>query len=250
LSLTKIIGVALVLLLAGTHAEAARSRTQKSAGTGKAKIYAASKQSKAKKRKKVRVRRARRVVWNPVIRGSRESMLRQNEEINRLQLRRLQDEYDLEQQILLHELVPIEETLGLQVAQNLPHERRFCKPWTYDFLRDLSGDFHRQFRKPILVTSAIRTVHFQKDLRRWNRNAAPEEGDLASSHLAGLTIDISKRGLSRKQKRWIDAYLKRLVDENLIEGAEERRQPVYHIMVYERYSATRDVEVADKLTTD
>jgi len=89
------------------------------------------------------------------------------------------------------------------------------------------------------VNSAVRTVEQQKKLRRRNRNAAPIDGDTASSHLAGTTVDLAKRGLTRKQKKWLDAYLKNLQDQGLIEAAEERRQACYHIMVKSQYSAWR-----------
>jgi hypothetical protein len=85
----------------------------------------------------------------------------------------------------------------------------------------------------------VRTVAWQKNLRRHNRNAAPETGDTASSHLAGLTVDISKRGMTKKQHKWFEDYLANLRNHNLIEAAEERRQAVFHIMVSERYADWR-----------
>src|SRR5258708_18838316 len=50
---------------------------------------------------------ARRVAWNPVLKGSRDSMLRQNEEIDRLQLPRIADQEQLEQLKTTQELVEI-----------------------------------------------------------------------------------------------------------------------------------------------
>lgn len=185
----------------------------------------------------------RRVYWNPVLRGSHESMLRQNEEIDRLQLLRIEDDAQLEELIVKQELVEIEETQALRVAANLDSGRRFCRPWTLSFLQDLSVAFHTKFKTPLQVNSAVRTMEQQKKLRRRNRNAAPEFGETASSHLAGITVDISKRGLSRTQRKWLDAYLLELRNQNLIEAAEERRQPVYHIMVSERYDGYRDAQM-------
>ena len=190
-----------------------------------------------KKRAKVR-----RIRWNPVLRGSYESMLRQNEEIDRLQLLRIEDDAQLEDLILKQELVEIPETRSLRIASNLDYGRRYCRPWTVAFLQDLCHDFYAKFKTPIQVTSAVRTMEQQKKLRRTNRNAAPELGETASSHLAGITVDISKAGLSRKQRKWLDAYLLDLRNRNLIEAAEERRQPVYHIMVSERYDGYREAQ--------
>jgi Family of unknown function (DUF5715) len=104
----------------------------------------------------------------------------------------------------------------------------------------LSSAYYERFRTPLTVTSAVRTIEYQKKLRRRNRNAAPEMGETASSHLAGLTIDISKRGMTRTQHKWFEDYLANMRDQNLVEAAEERRQACFHIMVSERYAEWRD----------
>jgi hypothetical protein len=117
---------------------------------------------------------------------------------------------------------------------------RYAKPWTRDFVADLSDAYYQQFRTPLIVTSAVRTVEYQKKLRRRNHNAAPELGETASSHLAGLTVDISKRGMTRAQHKWFENYLANMRDQNFVEAAEERRQACFHIMVSERYAEYRD----------
>jgi Family of unknown function (DUF5715) len=183
--------------------------------------------------------RARRVAWNPVLRGSYESMLRQNEEIDRLELPRIADEVELAELEARHDLVPIEETDGVHIAiREASH--RYCRPWTHTFLQDLGEAYYKEFGQPIQVNSAVRTMEYQRKLRRRNGNAAPEAGDTASSHLGGLTVDINKRGLSRKQHDFIVDYLFNLREEGIIEVAEERRQPVFHIMISERYTEWRE----------
>jgi Family of unknown function (DUF5715) len=190
-------------------------------------------------RKSRRLHRPRHVVWNPVLRGSYESMLRQNEEINRLELPRIADEVELMELEARHELVPIEESAGVHVAiRDASH--RYSRPWTGAFLQDLGEAYYKEFHQPIQVNSAVRTMEQQRKLRRHNGNAAPEEGETASSHLAGLTIDINKRGLTRKQHDFIQERLVQLREEGLIEVAEERRQPVFHVMVSDRYTEWRE----------
>jgi hypothetical protein len=184
--------------------------------------------------------RARRIVWNPVLRGSHESLLRQNEEIDRLELPRIADEVELMELEARGDLVAIEESDGLHVASNLQPSRRYCRPWTRDFLQDLGDAYYREFHQPIQVNSAVRTMEQQRKLRRHNGNAAPETGEAASSHLAGLTVDINKRGLSRKQHQWIEEYFLNLKNQGLIEPEEERRQPVFHVMVSDRYTEWRE----------
>lgn len=191
-----------------------------------------------KVRVRVRTRHAhlRHVRWNPVLRGSYDSMLRQNEEIDRLGLLRIQDDDELDELIAENELVEITEGSGLRLAPNLLPNRRYCKPWTRDFVEDMGKAYYDEFGTYIQINSAVRTAEQQRKLRRHNRNAAPIEGDAASSHMAGLTVDINKRGLTRKQHKWIEDYLKKYRDEGLIEVAEERRQACFHVMISERYS--------------
>lgn len=212
------------------------------AGTSRSSTKLRISKSTSKKKKPRARAKIRRIRWNPVLRGSYESMLRQNEEIDRLQLPRIQDDAELEDLVLKQELVEIPESDSLRIAANLDPERRYCRPWTLSFLEDLGQAFYAEFKTPIQVNSAVRTVAVQKKLRRRNRNAAPETGEIASSHLAGITVDINKRGLTKAQRKWLDAYLLDLRNLNLIEAAEERRQPVYHIMVSERYNGYREAQ--------
>jgi uncharacterized protein YcbK (DUF882 family) len=200
-----------------------------------AKTFAIHSRSR-KARVHVRHARVRHIRWNPVLRGSHESMLRQNEEIDRLGLLRIQNDEELDELIADNELVEITEGAGLRIAPNLQPNRRYCKSWTRDFVEDMGKAYYDEFGTYIQINSAVRTAEQQKKLRRRNRNAAPIEGDAASSHMAGLTIDINKRGLTRKQHKWIENYLKQFRDEGLIEVAEERRQACFHVMVSERYT--------------
>jgi hypothetical protein len=183
---------------------------------------------------------ARRLRWNPVFRPSRESLLLQNQEIDRLELPRIQDDAELEQLKAREDLVPIIAGPTLRFDPRLDPDRRYCRPWTRDFVDDLSQAYYKQFHGPIQVNSAVRTVKIQKKLRRHNRNAAPAEGEIASSHLAGVTIDIQRRGLSREQIKWVQDYMRPLKEQSLIEPEEERHQWVFHVMVSDRYIDWRE----------
>jgi len=200
----------------------------------------------ATRRHAPRVRRAsaRRVYWNPVLRGSHDSMLRQNEEIDRLQLPRIANDDELLDLEERQELVRIEDSRGLQVSAKIEDIRRYCRPWTLQFVNDLAEAHWDKFHRPLDLTSAVRTVEQQAKLRRRNRNAAPIEGDTASSHLAGLTIDIGKKGMSRAERKWFDQYLLEMQRNHIIEAAEERRQACYHIMVGAGYTDWRTEHMA------
>jgi len=182
--------------------------------------------------------------WNPVFRPSRDSLLRQNEEINRLELPRIQNEAELQEMIEHQDLVPIVPGETLRIDPRLAAERRYCRPWTRDFLADLSGAYYKQFHAQIQVNSAVRTVEMQKKLRRHNRNAAPEAGETASSHLAGITVDIQRRGMTRQQVKWMEQYLLPMRNLGLVEPEEERHQWVFHVAVSGRYADWRDSRTA------
>jgi Family of unknown function (DUF5715) len=185
-----------------------------------------------------------RILWNPVFRPSRDSLLRQNAEIDRLDLPRIRNEAELQQLIASGDLVPIVANETLRFDPRLDPSRRYCRPWTRDFLDDLSSAYYEEFHSQIQVNSAVRTVQVQKKLRRHNRNAAPEKGDTASSHLAGITVDIQRRGMSRAQIQWVERYLMPLRDQGLVEPEEERHQWVFHVAVSDRYDSWRQSVLA------
>ena len=177
--------------------------------------------------------------WNPMFRPSHESLLRQNEEINRLELPRIADDDELEDLISREVLVPINANESLRFDPRLDPKRRYCRAWTRDFLADLSQAYYHRCHEQIQVNSAVRTVIVQRKLRRHNRNAAPERGETASSHLAGLTVDLQRRGMTREQVRFMERYLFYLRALGLVEPEEERRQWVFHVMVSDRYADWR-----------
>ncbi len=189
-----------------------------------------------------RFRGLRGILWNPLFRPSHDSLLRQNEEINRLDLPRIQDDDELEALKASGELVPINESETLRIERALDPSRRYCRPWTRDFVEDLSELYYRQFHDQIQVNSAVRTVQVQQKLRRRNRNAAPAEGDTASSHLAGITVDLQRRGMTKEQIRFVEHYLFYLNALGLVEPEEERRHWCFHIMVSDRYSDWRQTQ--------
>ncbi|MGB8013493.1 MAG: DUF5715 family protein [Terriglobales bacterium] len=189
-----------------------------------------------------RFRGLRGVLWNPLFRPTHDSLVRQNEEIDRLELPRIQDDNELEALKASHELVPIVASDSLKIEPSLDPSRRYCRPWTRDFVADLSEAYYRQFHDQIQVNSAVRTVKVQKKLRRHNRNAAPAEGDTASSHLAGITVDLQRRGLSKDEIRFIEHYLFYLNALGLVEPEEESRHWCFHVMVSDRYSDWRQTQ--------
>jgi hypothetical protein len=183
------------------------------------------------------------ILYHPLFRPTHESLLRQNEEIERLELPRIQDEAELEDLKSSGALLPIRASESLRFDPRLDASRRFCRPWTRDFVEDLADAFYKEFHASIQVNSAVRTVEVQHKLRRHNRNAAPESGETGSSHLAGITVDIQRRGLTNDQIRWVEQYMLPLSNQGMIEPEEERHQWVFHVMVSGRYETWRESNV-------
>ncbi len=178
-----------------------------------------------------------RIAMPPPLRGSRESLVRQNEKSEETDgLERIEDDDDLNARIADGLLVPVPVSAGLTVNGNLPENRRYCRPWTASFLSDLARAHTAQFHSALLVTSAVRTVAYQKELERINGNAAAAEGDIASPHLTGASIDIAKQGLSRREIAWMRARLLPLEEAGKIDVEEEFQQACFHITVYKSYA--------------
>jgi hypothetical protein len=180
--------------------------------------------------------------WNPMFRPSHESLLIQNAEINRLDLPRIQNDTELEALKADGSLLEIRAGETLRFDPRLDPSRRYCRPWTLDFVDDLSQAYYNRFHQQIQVNSAVRTVKVQKKLRRHNRNAAPADGDTASSHLAGVTVDLQRRGMSKDEIRWMEHYLFYMKALGLVEPEEERHQWVFHIMVSGLYADWRETQ--------
>ncbi len=179
--------------------------------------------------------RQTRIVAIAPLRGSLESLERQNEKTEADGLERILDDNDLNDRIARGMLVPVPVSAGLMVNPELPQNRRYCRPWTATFLADLARAHEARFHTPLDVSSAVRTVEYQKRLMEINGNAAQAEGDIASPHLTGATIDIAKQGLSRREIYWMRDRLNSLEAAGKIDVEEEFHQSCFHITVYKSY---------------
>ncbi len=179
------------------------------------------------------------MVMLPPMRGSLISLERQNEKAEAEGLERIEDEDDLSDRIARKLLIPIPVSASLTVNGNLPEHHRYCRPWTARFLSDLARAHAAQFHGSLEVSSAVRTVEYQKRLMAVNGNAAAAEGDIVSPHLTGATVDIAKSGLSRQEIGWMRYWLQPLQAAGKIDVEEEFQQACFHITVYKNYVTAR-----------
>jgi hypothetical protein len=176
-----------------------------------------------------------RLIVPPPLKGSREILLHQNQVADRDGLQRIQNDDSLLQMRNQKLLVGLPSSYALEVDERLPENRRYCRPWTAQFLATMARAHYAHFHTPLQVNSAVRTVEFQQHLLHINGNAAPAEGDTASPHLTGQAIDIAKHGLSLTEIAWMRGYLLPLVQEGKVDVEEEFQQSCFHISVYKRY---------------
>ncbi|HMH14768.1 MAG TPA: DUF5715 family protein [Edaphobacter sp.] len=185
----------------------------------------------------------------PPLKGSHEILVRQNQVADRDGLDRIQNDDDLEDMRSKRLLVAVPTNTTLQVDERLPSNRRYCRPWTAQFLATLSRVHYARFHTPLQVNSAVRTVEFQQRLLRTNGNAAPAEGETASPHLTGQAIDLAKHGLSLTEIAWLRGYLLPLVQEGKVDVEEEFQQACFHISVYKKYLPATNVPRRNIATT-
>jgi hypothetical protein len=172
----------------------------------------------------------------PAMKGTYASLVRQNVRSEADGLERIQDDDDLIEQRRKKALVSIPVSGSLAIDPRLAANRRYCRPWTARFLSDLARVHFARFHRALQVNSAVRTVAYQRHLEQVNGNAAPADGDVASPHLTGATIDIAKKGLSANEIGWMRAYLLPLQIAGKIDVEEEFQQACFHISVYKSYA--------------
>ena len=158
------------------------------------------------------------------------SQVRQNEAIDRLGLHRYKNDKELRAAVKSGDLWSVPAGPWLSVSPRLPSNRRYVRPWVAGFLLIMGHNYRERFGSTLQVNSAVRTMQVQRSLLRWNHNAAPVHGDVASSHMAGATVDLQRSGLTLRQLFWIQDYLRRAGDRVIV--IEELKEgSCFHIFI-------------------
>ncbi len=164
---------------------------------------------------------------------SHQNLLEQNAAADALDLERIKDDKVLKALEANKDLVPITNNEYVRVSPMLEVKRRYCRPWVDIFLQELGQQYYEEFgQEPIQVNSAVRTVKTQIHLLHINRNAAPAHGNLASVHLTGMAVDLQRRGLTRKQVRFVQQKLLYLSKLGMVVVEEEiHNGGCFHVVV-------------------
>lgn len=166
----------------------------------------------------------------------------QNELADKFGLERLQSEEMLEFWIKKKVLVQIpRETKTFYVDLNLDKQFahmeekfRYVRPQVIKFLEDRAGSYFAEFSKRLKVSETIRTPLYQAFLEGSGvSDANGELEDRRSTHLTGAVVDISKKDMSFREKRWLCNELKILKQKGLIDPINERN--AFHVLVLPAY---------------
>jgi Family of unknown function (DUF5715) len=102
------------------------------------------------------------------------------------------------------------------------------RPAALKVLEEVAAAYHRQFDRPLPISSLVRPDQYQQALRRVNRNAVLIE---APPHSTGLAFDIDYRYMSSAEQTFVMAELARLKNEGRIEAIRERNAN-YHVFAF------------------
>ncbi len=153
--------------------------------------------------------------------------MEQNQKIKLMGLERIKDEHRLAELVNDGTLVALPNSAAMRIAPSLPSNRRYVLPMVRDLVANLASAYYAEFGLPLQASSAVRPKSVQKRLRRWNKSAAPVDGEDASSHEAGTTVDLSRR-MTKRQLRWLEWRLLYYFGRGLVLVEEEKH--CIHIM--------------------
>lgn len=105
---------------------------------------------------------------------------------------------------------------------------RSLRPQALKILEEIAAAYHRQFDRPLPVSSLVRPEQYQHALSRVNRNAVLIE---TPPHSTGLAFDIDYRYMGAAEQTFVMAELARLKKEGRIEVIRERNAN-YHVFAF------------------
>lgn len=102
------------------------------------------------------------------------------------------------------------------------------RPEALKIMEEVASAYHRQFGRPLPVSSLVRPEQYQHALRKVNRNAVLIE---TPPHSTGLAFDIDYRYMSAAEQSFVMTELARLKKEGRIEVIRESNAN-YHVFAF------------------
>jgi len=110
------------------------------------------------------------------------------------------------------------------------------RPQALKILEEVAAAYHKEFARPLPVSSLVRPEQYQHELRRVNRNAVTID---SPPHSTGLAFDIDYRYMSVAEQNFLMRDLARMKNEGRIEVIRERNAN-YHVFVFVNGSRPSD----------
>jgi hypothetical protein len=117
------------------------------------------------------------------------------------------------------------------------------RPQALKVMQEVAAAYHKEFARPLPVSSLVRPEQYQHELRRVNRNAVTID---APPHSTGLAFDIDYRYMSVAEQNFLMRELARLKNEGRIEVIRERNAN-YHVFAFVNGSRPNDDLIASCL---
>ena len=102
------------------------------------------------------------------------------------------------------------------------------RPQAFKLMEEIAAAYHRQFDRPLPVSSLVRPEQYQDSLRRVNRSATVIE---TPPHSTGLAFDIDYRYMSATEQNFLMTELARMKQAGRIEVLRERTANI-HVFVF------------------
>jgi hypothetical protein len=97
-------------------------------------------------------------------------------------------------------------------------------------LEEIAGAYHKQFKRPLKITSLTRSLEYQIDLSRATSNAYRGQ---TPPHSTGRTFDIAYMHMTAEEQNFIMAKFAELEKANRVDALHERGQtPCIHTFVF------------------
>lgn len=140
---------------------------------------------------------------------------------------------------------------GRSYDLNVPADRAALKsnmlsslrPAALKILEEVAEAYHRQFDRPLPVSSLVRPEQYQHSLSRVNRNAVKID---TPPHSTGLAFDIDYRYMTGPEQTFVMAELARLKNAGRIEAIRERNAN-YHVFAFVNGTRPNDELISSKL---
>jgi hypothetical protein len=102
------------------------------------------------------------------------------------------------------------------------------RPAARSVLEEIAGDYDHEFKRPLPVTSMIRTVEYQRELGEVNPNAARNS---VPPHTTGLAFDVYYHYMSAAEQDFLMKEIARMKDAGRVEALRETRDH-FHIFAF------------------